>query len=290
MKHGGYLSQWLPAYQVPAETALSMVRAFVDVFPQSVLLSGTQGELLLIGTTADSIQVDPERLTRRLEQSPKALADLRRLDLGTVTEIVGTFVGSAETMTRATRNSEAVSDNRPLQEYGVRSVLSSGINGVPAALFDLSMADQWCPRCFNGEEPTPAAAGLDAYLALVDQAYRARASIPAPAAAAPRPTILGSAYLGALLPDTDAVHNIVGVTLLREKRYAEAADEFRKAIAERADSADAHRNLGTALAAMGNASEAIEHLRRAVQLAPDNAGAREELETLLRGAGSRPKL
>ena len=290
LKHGGYLSQWLPAYQVPADTALSMVRAFIDVFPQSVLLSGTQGELLLIGTTADAIQIDPERLTRTLEQSPKVLADLRRLDLGTVTEIVGTFVGSAETMTRATRNADAVSDNRPLQEYGVRSVLGSGTNGVPAALFDLSMADKWCPRCFNGEDPTPAAAGLDAYLALLDQAYRARPAAAQAAAGAPRPKILGSAYLGAVLPDTDAVHNITGVILLREKQYAEAADEFRKAIAERAGSADAHRNLGTALAAMGNASEAIEHLQRAIQLAPDNAGAREELATLLRATGSRPKL
>ena len=290
LKHGGYLSQWLPAYQVPAETALSMVRAFVDVFPQSVLLSGTQGELLLVGTTADTIQIDPEHLTKALEQSPKALADLRRLDMGTVTEIVGTFVGSAETMTRATRNSEAVSDNRPLQEYGVRSALSQGVNGVPAALFDLSMADKWCPRCFNGEDPTPAAAGLDVYLALLDQAYRTRANAPPSPAIAPRPKILDSAYLGAVLPDTDAVHNIVGVTLLREKRYAEAAGEFRKAIAERADSADAHRNLGTSLAAMGNVPEAVEHLQRAVQLAPDNAGAREELEALVRGTGSRPKL
>ena len=40
VKPGGYVSQWLPAYQVPPETTLAMVRAFVDVFPQAVLLSG----------------------------------------------------------------------------------------------------------------------------------------------------------------------------------------------------------------------------------------------------------
>jgi spermidine synthase len=40
---GGYLSQWLPAYQVPASTTLAMIRSFVDVFPQSVLLSGAAG-------------------------------------------------------------------------------------------------------------------------------------------------------------------------------------------------------------------------------------------------------
>ena len=104
LKPGGYLSQWLPAYQVPAETSLAMVRAFVDVFPQSVLLSGTQGELLLLGTSGASIAVDPERLARALGRAPGAADDLRRLDLGTVTEIVGTFAGSADTLARATRD------------------------------------------------------------------------------------------------------------------------------------------------------------------------------------------
>src|SRR5206468_8418204 len=31
----GYISQWLPAYQVPAQTTLAMIRAFVEVFPRA---------------------------------------------------------------------------------------------------------------------------------------------------------------------------------------------------------------------------------------------------------------
>ncbi len=282
LKPGGYLSQWLPAYQVPAETSLAMVRAFIDVFPVSVLLSGMQGELLLVGTSGASIEVDPDRLARALEQSPRVADDLRRLDLGTVTEIVGTFVGSADTLARATRDSLPVSDDRPLQEYGVRSVLSSGTSGVPAALFDLSAAAMWCPRCFDGDRPAPAVAGLDTYLALLDEAYRAPADARTAAAGrAGARRILDSAYLGAVLPDNDAVYNIIGVTLLREARYVEAADAFRVALKRRPDSADANRNLGTALAATGHASEAIAYLRRAVQLAPDNGGAQYELGNLL---------
>src|SRR5207302_3802869 len=85
----GFLSQWLPAYQVPADTTLAMVRAFVDVFPQSVLLSGTYAELLMVGTTAAKIEIDPERVSRALQRMPAVQADLARLDLGSVTEIVG---------------------------------------------------------------------------------------------------------------------------------------------------------------------------------------------------------
>src|SRR5205823_5311654 len=130
LKAGGYLSQWLPVYQVAPETSLAMVRAFFDVFPHSVLLSGTQTELLLIGTTGGHIEVDPQRLAAQLEAEPNVLADLRRLDLGTVKEIVGTFLGSADTLAKATRASEPVSDDRPLQEYGVRSTLKPATAGV----------------------------------------------------------------------------------------------------------------------------------------------------------------
>ncbi len=283
LKPGGYLSQWLPAYQVPAETSLAMVRAFIDVFPQSVLLSGMRDELLIVGATGATIEIDPERVATALKRAPDVAADLSRLDLGTVTEIVGTFVGSADTLARATRKSPAVSDDRPLQEYAVRSVIASGLRGVPASMFDLSKVGAWCPRCFDDNRPTPAVAGLDTYLALLDQAYRAPGADVAAVASAPpgRRRILGSAYLGAVVPDTDAVHNVIGVTLLRAGRYGEAADAFREALKRRADSADANRNLGTALAESGQAAEATDYLRRAVQLDPGDGGAQHALGSLL---------
>jgi tetratricopeptide (TPR) repeat protein len=280
LKPGGYLSQWLPAYQVPASVSLAMTRAFLDVFPRAVLLSGTQAELLLVGTTGDRIEVDPNRLARALADAPEVAADLRRIDLGTVAEIVGTFMGSAETLARATRASVPVTDDRPLQEYGVRSVLGADRAGVPADLVDLPAANAWCPRCFEGEQPVPAAAGLDTYLALLDEAYHAPPGRPMAGGGGVR-RILDSGYLGTVVPDNDNVYNIVGVARLREGRNEEAAAAFREALRRRADSADAHRNLGTALAAMGHRAEAIASLQRAVQLAPGNGGAQYELGNLL---------
>jgi spermidine synthase len=281
LKTGGYISQWLPAYQVPAATSLAMVRAFIEVFPQSVLLSGTQAELLLVGTNGAGIEIDPGRVTGALDRAPGVAADLRRLDLGSVTEIVGTFVGAADTLARATRESQPVSDDRPLQEYGVRSAIGSGTSGVPASLFDLAAAANWCPRCFDGERPTPLVAGLDTYLALLDDAYHAPATDVASRGAYGERQVLGSAYLGAVVPDTDAVHNVIGVALLRQGRYDAAAAAFREALKRKADSVDANRNLGTALAASGHVEESMGYLRRAVQLAPGNGGAQYELGTLL---------
>src|SRR5258705_1056595 len=122
LKPGGYISQWLPAYQVPTATTLSMIKSFVEVFPQSVLLSGAEADLILIGAN-ERIEIDPNRLFAALSQRPAVRADLARLDLGTPREIVGMFVGSSQTLAAATRDVVAVTDDRPGQEVGGRPPL-----------------------------------------------------------------------------------------------------------------------------------------------------------------------
>ena len=129
----GYISQWLPAYQVPADTTLAMIRAFVDVFPQAVLLCGANQELLLVGTNDSRIEIDPNRLAKALADAPAVQSDLRRVGLGTMTEIVGTFVGGARTLHEATRSQPPVTDDRPIQEYGAKSRLSLGYQLLPAS-------------------------------------------------------------------------------------------------------------------------------------------------------------
>jgi hypothetical protein len=288
----GYLSQWLPAYQVPAATTLAMVRAFLDVFPRAVLLSGSQAELLLVGTAGPSIAIDPQAVMAALEQAPAVRQDLERLDLADPTEIVGTFVASAATLTRATKNSAPVTDDRPLQEYGVRSAIGSSLMGVPASLFSLGEVAAWCPRCFDGEEPVAAVGGIDLYLALLEQAYLA--PVPEVVAAAQagngQRTILGSRYLGAVVPDSRAVANLLaaapgsararyeeGSALLERGQFADAAARFRAALPEMAGSAELQNNLGVALASMGDVRGALDHFREAVRLDPDFTEARQNL-------------
>jgi spermidine synthase len=288
LKPGGYVSQWLPAYQVPSASSLAMVRAFVDVFPKAVLLSGMQAELLLLGTTADQIDIDPVRLARSLQQDTAVRADLSRLDLGTPREIVGTFAGSATTLINATRQSPAVTDDRPLQEYGVLSNLSTNRLGVPASLFDLGAVAAWCPRCFTGDQTAPEVAGLDVYLGLMEQAYATPpAEVEANARTNRSRTVMGSSYLGAALPDTPAVRDLLqtgyraqyadGEALLEARKFPEAVAAFRAALLLTPDSAAAHNNLGVSLASMGEVGEAAEQFRAAVALQPDFAQARRNL-------------
>ena len=293
LKPKGFISQWLPAYQVPTATTLAMIRAFVDVFPQAVLISGAEADLALIGANDSRIEVDPARLAAVLARSPDAQADLQRLDLGTVREIVGTFVGSGQKLGEATRDSPPVSDDRPLQEYGVRSLLNFG-EAVPASVVDLTQVAAWCPKCFVDGKPAPLVAGLDTYLTLLDHAYKATAVEVARLrrlAVGPPRMIAGSAYLGAIVPESADLHNTLGIALAAGGEFHEAIAEFGEALRLDPDSAMTHWHLGAALAAAGDdgarafqasgREQAIAHLGRSVQLDAANGEAQYDLARML---------
>jgi predicted membrane-bound spermidine synthase len=294
LKTGGYVSQWLPAYQVPADSSLAMVRAFLDVFPQSVLLSGAQAELLLVGTTGSRIELDPFRAARGMVTQPEVREDLSHIDLGSVREIAGTFVGSAETLAKATIASPAVTDDRPLQEYSVRSGLTAGLMGVPSALFDVMNVTAWCPRCTKEEADVLGLSDLDLYLHLLQQAYLAPVADVAAVASAAKGSrrVLGSAYLGAVVPDSAEVHNLLGLAHLRGGRVDEAIGEFQEALARDSRSANARANLGqirydqgAALLESRRFSDAEPLLRMAVDLLPDSAEAQNDLGVTLASMG-----
>ena len=221
-----------------------MIRAFIDVFPQAVLLSGAEADLLLLGANDSRIEIDPARLAAALARAPAVAGGPARLDLGSVREIVGTFVGSAQTLAEATRDSAPVTDDRPIQEYGVRSLLDFG-EAVPASIVDLTQVGAWCPTCFVDGKPVPLVEGLDTYLALLGRAYAASAARGGPRAPPGRRTrtalVAGSAYLGAIVPESADVHNILGIALAQQGRIDEAIAEFREAL--RLDPESAHDAL-----------------------------------------------
>jgi len=281
LKSNGFVSQWLPSYQVPAETTLSMIKSFVDVFPQSVLLSGAEADLILIGAN-DRIEVDPSKLFTAMSQRPAVRADLARVDLGTPREIIGMFVGSGQKLAEATRDVTPVTDDRPVQEYGVRSLLNLG-EFVPASVVDLSGVSAWCPKCFQNGMPVRLVEGLDLYMALLRRAYAATPTegLRTRELAEGGRLVAGSAYLGAIVPDTADVHNELGIAYASRGQLDAAIAEFRRALQLTPDSAETHWHLGAALAERGALEEAESHLRISVQRDPTNGNAIHDLETVV---------
>lgn len=277
----GYISQWLPVFSVPHAMILSMIRAFIEVFPNAVLLSGANTNLLLVGTRDLRNEIDPSRLVAALAKAPAVHADLQRLDLGTVREIAGTFVASASTLAAATRSSAPVTDDRPMQEYGKRSLLDFDEGGIPPSIVAVSQIVSWCPGCFSDGKPSALVEGLDTYLALNELAYRS----PLADGARARPltggrTIAGSGYLGAIIPESPELHRLLGTARDEPGATEDATGELRqlqRAVQLNPDSSTARYTLATALLESGRFREAVEQFRMVLRLAPDSVEALNNL-------------
>lgn len=79
----------------------------------------------------------------------------------------------------------------------------------------------------------------------------------------------------------ERVHLLRGRLAFEAGSFSDAAEEFRKAVAAKADSIAARVNLGSALAQLGNIKEAIEQFQEALKLHPTNAAAHYNLGFLL---------
>ena len=160
------------------------------------------------------------------------------------------------------------------------SLLHAG-DAVPASLVDVSRIADWCPACFVDGKPL--VEGLDTYLELLNLAYTAPVRDVANAralAAREGRTIAGSAYLGAIVPASAELHNLLGLTYASNGDLEKAIVEFREALRLAPDSAATHWHLGAALASRGAHEEAIQHLRRSVELDPGNEDAQRDLRIL----------
>ena len=79
----------------------------------------------------------------------------------------------------------------------------------------------------------------------------------------------------------ERIHLVRGKLALESRRYAEASDEFRKAIAANRDSIPAHVNLGVVLVATGDLKGAAEQYEETLRIDSTNTNAHYNLAILL---------
>ncbi|WP_434390843.1 hypothetical protein [Melittangium boletus] len=151
LARGGYATQWLPAYQVPEHTTRAMVRAFLDVFPDAVLLAGYGAELILVGSNGGDNQLHLADVWRRLESRPEVKADLSRLWMGSPVEYAGLFAASTRALRALARDVAPVTDDWPITEY---SMASTGTpRRMPPGLFAPEELAAWCTDCADPRLP-----------------------------------------------------------------------------------------------------------------------------------------
>ena len=285
LRPGGMVSYWFPIRQVSADAARSLVRSFVEVFPDSVLLSGLDSELVLLGRVGAPPQLDPERIRERLAEQPRVAKDLRSVFLGRPQELFGTFAASASTMLRASANALALTDDRPALEYSAARYTRDF--GLPRDLFDVSDAATWCPECLAPRNPR-ADDGPESYRVhqqLARQLYanpqflRRRANnlkkpvLRMPSGEIAAAEVSRSLFLRSLLR--------LGPTEYRRAQALVGAGKLEEGIRLLEDvvllmpgNARVRTTLGESYVSMGRAREACLQFERALALAPDLEQAR----------------
>jgi spermidine synthase len=171
LRPGGFVTYWLPLWQVGGTAARAVVRAFLDVFPGAVLLSGHGTELILVGRKEGAIEIDPEQVKRRLDELPALREDLRGIELESIDDLVGMLAATAPTLERATRGAAPLRDDRPLLEYAIRELHAD--QRIPGDLVSVADVERWCPRCFAGDAALQAS--LRGYLEVMALYYRSEA-------------------------------------------------------------------------------------------------------------------
>ena len=166
LKPGGFLSEWLPVYQLSPELVAEVVRAFVEVFPNAVLISGFDQEMILLGRQGPTNTIDIEDVLRRAAERPRVAQDLERIGMATGTEIVGSFVASSATLVHATRDARPMTDEYPSMEYD-----QGASEYLLAPMVDVTGVRDWCPSCFDAGRAKGVVADLPAYLDLLGPTY-----------------------------------------------------------------------------------------------------------------------
>jgi spermidine synthase len=173
LRPGGWVTYWLPLYAVGDSAARKMVRAFLDVFPEAVLVSGYREDLILVGRRQAPIEIHPDAVERRVATVPGLRSELRDIALDSAVEVVGMLAATAPTLERATRGVEPLRDDDPILEYAIRELQSDP--WVPADLVSVANLDLWCPRCWSDALDGDEQRLLRGYLEVIAHYYRSQA-------------------------------------------------------------------------------------------------------------------
>jgi spermidine synthase len=288
LRPGGIVTYWLPLNEVGASVARSMVRAFLDVFPTTVLLSGHRQQLILMGRKGGALHIDPERVRKQLDDSPAFRRDLHWLPLAAPVELVGMLAATAETLDRATQGVEPLRDDRPILEYGSRALRSDP--WIPPDLVSVADVERWCPRCAEGALRPEEEVELAGYLAVIARYYQSQSFLSHFVGEQRRPfrmelsesaarAVANSLYLQEILQRRPRPYRLA-LLQVRHGQPGAAVASLRRLVREQPRHLRTYLDLAELYLELSRPVEARRHLELVLGRDPDNARARRYWERL----------
>lgn len=136
---GGIATFWLPIYQLNVEETKSILRAFHDAFPNTLIWSSSDEEWIMMGIKGEPRKVDDEQV-RKLWDDPKTRADLARIGIEVPEQLAALFLMDGEEIDRITAGSKPLTDFYPKrlgdttsEDTYIHGFALSYINAVAAA-------------------------------------------------------------------------------------------------------------------------------------------------------------
>ena len=285
LKPGGLVSQFAPLgfFSHQTEEFRTVIRTFLDVFPNSVLWYNDR-ECLLIGSATDEITLSADSLAM-LTNNPQVREDLKYSPWGGPAYwlnqpkmFLAGFLSGPEGLARLAGDAPLYHDDRPYLEYAVNSHFSAA--ELPVV--------QLIQSCLE-----PVSSVLDAPLdrqTLAEIAENRNRNLRDIAAATIAIGIGNLIQSGdpqraeaiareglELNPERIRLYASLGIALLHQQEVDEAVKSFQDGLLRDPDDFSCHLGLGRTYFTLRKLDRAISHLRRAAALRPDYAEPRFNL-------------
>ncbi|UCL89542.1 fused MFS/spermidine synthase [Pseudomonas sp. HS-18] len=115
LEEDGIVAQWLPLPTQNDEESRSLVRSFIDVFPNATLWTTEFHEMLLVGSQ-QPLHLDVTTIRQRFEQ-PDVAAALGEVGIDSVEALLATWVTDRAGLERYAGDALPVTDDQPRIEY-----------------------------------------------------------------------------------------------------------------------------------------------------------------------------
>ena len=115
LQPGGIVAQWLPLPTQNDEDTRSLVRSFIDIFPQASLWTTELHEMLMVGSL-EPIKLDVSRISERFNQ-PEVASALREVGIGSPEALLATWVTDRAGLEAYAGDALPVTDDQPRIEY-----------------------------------------------------------------------------------------------------------------------------------------------------------------------------
>jgi spermidine synthase len=285
LRPGGVVGQFVPLPFLDVEQLRSLVRSFLDVFPESVLWYNTS-ELLLIGSRDAPLALREGRL-RLLAADARIRDDLHYSHwdgadywLSQPVVLAAGFLSGPRGLAALAGDAPPFRDDRPVLEYAAEAMLARD----PPELTSVSVLRRYLdpPETVleRGAEPALAREAVTIReMNLADLVAAARLRQIEPLKARGDYTAIAGllTQVIALQPHQATARRMFADALVYLGRLDEARSAYARALAVRPDDALAHRGFGAVLLMAGDAAASVPHLRAALDLRPEDAEAHNNL-------------